>query len=211
MTSLTSSGAKRPCVDHARASTTACGERRGVADGSEVVREDAAVGTRRRVAQHRRRRVGAAWTRARRRAVRAARARAVASTILVRVDDDDERDAPRRDDLLAGVRAARALDEPTVGRDLVGAVDGEVESIEGVERLDARSRAARAACAVRGEVATKTARRRRAGRGRSRGRRRSIRCRARRACRLRPVSAARLGRECFSRSTFTHRAPRGRP
>src|SRR3972149_6363556 len=40
------------------------------------------------------------------------------------------------DDLLARERVAATLDEPSVGGDLVGPVDGDVQAIEVVERLD---------------------------------------------------------------------------
>ncbi len=55
---------------------------------------------------------------------------------LRRVSDDDEALRRGGDDLLARVRAAAALDEPSVGVDLVGAVDRDVEPVELVERLD---------------------------------------------------------------------------
>ena len=46
---------------------------------------------------------------------------------LARVGDDDEALGRRGDDLLAQVGAAAALDQPAVGRHLVGAVDRDVE------------------------------------------------------------------------------------
>ena len=49
---------------------------------------------------------------------------------LRRVGDDDEALGGGGDDLLARVGAAAALDQPAVGRDLVGAVDREVEAVE---------------------------------------------------------------------------------
>ena len=55
---------------------------------------------------------------------------------LRRVGDDDEALSRRGDDLLARVGAAPALDEPAVGRDLVGAVDRDVEPVEVLEGLD---------------------------------------------------------------------------
>ena len=73
---------------------------------------------------------------------------------LGRVGDDDEALGGRGDDLLARVRAAAALDEPAVGRDLVGAVDRDVEPVEALERLDRDPELAPAAASVRGDVAT---------------------------------------------------------
>src|SRR5690349_11538863 len=55
---------------------------------------------------------------------------------LARVADDDEALDRRGDDLLAQVGAAAALDQPAVGRHLVGAVDRDVEMGEAVEVLD---------------------------------------------------------------------------
>jgi hypothetical protein len=55
---------------------------------------------------------------------------------LVRRRDHDEPLGRRRDDLLARMRAAAALDQPALGVDLVGAVDRDVEPLELLERLD---------------------------------------------------------------------------
>ena len=52
--------------------------------------------------------------------------------------------AAAADDLLAGVRAAAALDEPARRIDLVGAVDGDVQLGERFERLDADAQLGRA-------------------------------------------------------------------
>ena len=73
---------------------------------------------------------------------------------LVRRGDDDEARRRGRDDLLARVRAAAALDHPAVGRDLVGAVDGDVERVERLERLDDEPELASARRSVAGDVAT---------------------------------------------------------
>src|SRR5205823_14806500 len=62
---------------------------------------------------------------------------------LVRRGDDDEAVGRGGDDLLARVRRAAALDEPAVRRDLVGAVDRDVETVERVERLDRQTEPAR--------------------------------------------------------------------
>ena len=51
------------------------------------------------------------------------------------VRDHDEALRRGGDDLLAGVGAAASLDQPMIGRDLVGAVDRDVEPIELVEGL----------------------------------------------------------------------------
>ena len=73
---------------------------------------------------------------------------------LARVGDDDEPVGGRRDDLLAQVRAAAALDQPAVRRDLVGRRRSRC-------RGDPRSRTTRRRCrapapfrSVAGEVAT---------------------------------------------------------
>jgi hypothetical protein len=52
------------------------------------------------------------------------------------VDDDDEPVRRGGDDLLARVRAAPALDQPARRVDLVGSVDGDVETVEPREVLD---------------------------------------------------------------------------
>ena len=57
------------------------------------------------------------------------------------VGDDDHAGGGRRHDLLAQERAAAALDEAEVGRDLVGAVDREVELGRLVERRQRHARA----------------------------------------------------------------------
>jgi hypothetical protein len=46
------------------------------------------------------------------------------------------------DDLLAAVRRATSLDQPPVGRNLVGAVNGEIEAVDLVERLDVETQRA---------------------------------------------------------------------
>jgi hypothetical protein len=66
-----------------------------------------------------------------------------------RIDDlvarGDHHEAVRRgrDDLLARVGAAAALDDPVRGIDLVGAVDRDVEPVELLERLDRQPERAR--------------------------------------------------------------------
>ena len=55
---------------------------------------------------------------------------------LVRGDDHDEAIGCRRDDLLPRVGAAATLHEPGVGRELVGPVDGDVESSEAAVECD---------------------------------------------------------------------------
>ncbi len=65
---------------------------------------------------------------------------------LVRRHDDDEPVGSRLDELLPGVGGAAALDEPAVGRHLVGPVDREVEPGRGVragERDDVQAELAR--------------------------------------------------------------------
>jgi hypothetical protein len=59
---------------------------------------------------------------------------------LVRGGDDDEAVGGGGDDLLAGVRAAAALDDPAVGRDLIRSVDCDVEPGDAVERLDGKTK-----------------------------------------------------------------------
>ena len=54
---------------------------------------------------------------------------------LVRGGDDDEPLGRGGDDLLAQLRAVAALHRPTIVRDLVGAVDRDVQSLEPIERL----------------------------------------------------------------------------
>ena len=62
---------------------------------------------------------------------------------LVARGDHHEAVGRGRDDLLARVRAAAALDDPVVGIDLVGAVDRDVEPVELLERLDREPERAR--------------------------------------------------------------------
>ena len=54
---------------------------------------------------------------------------------LGRVADHHETVRRRGDDLLPRVRRPPALDEPSVRRHLVGAVDGEIEAVDRPERL----------------------------------------------------------------------------
>ncbi len=76
---------------------------------------------------------------------------------LVGGDDDDEPVCRRRDDLLARVGAASALDDPAVAGDLVGAVDGEIEAREGAQprkRLDRQAHGLRRLLRGRGRCDT---------------------------------------------------------
>jgi hypothetical protein len=82
---------------------------------------------------------------------------------LVGRRDDDEAVASSRDDLLACVGPAAALDEPGVGRDLVGAVDGDVQPVALAEALERRP-SARAATSVCSDVAMQVMSSRRAAR-----------------------------------------------
>ena len=114
----------------------------GVVDRAEVVGDHAAVRARRDVPQLR----GAEGAQRRLQAEgqqleRDGRPEVVHR--LVRGGDDDEAVGRGGDDLLPRVRGAAALDEPAVGGDLVGAVDREVEPVEGVEGLDREADRAR--------------------------------------------------------------------
>ncbi len=62
---------------------------------------------------------------------------------LARVGDDDEALGRGRDDLLAQVGATAALDQPALGRHLVGAVDRDVEPLQLAELLDRDAELAR--------------------------------------------------------------------
>lgn len=55
---------------------------------------------------------------------------------LVRRRDHDEAIGRRGHHLLARVRGAAALDQPAVRSDLIRAVDGQIQSVELVERVD---------------------------------------------------------------------------
>ena len=141
-TSLTSAGGNSPWSIDARAWPTAAPRRAaGSSTVAEVVGDRAAVGAERHVPQLGLRRARAASPAARTPAARAGSAARSASTTLSDERDHHEAVGRRRDDLLARVRAAAALDEPAVGVDLVGAVDRDVEPVELLERLDRRARA----------------------------------------------------------------------
>ena len=142
-TSWTSSGGNSPWSITPGRRRQPRRERGRVVDRAEVVGDRAAVGAQRHVAQ-----LGLAERAQRRReperrAARAGPAARSASTTLSRRGDHDEAVGRRRDDLLARVRAAAALDEPAVGVDLVGAVDRDVEPVELLERLDREPERAR--------------------------------------------------------------------
>ncbi len=152
-TSETSSGGKRPC-----STTPAVAERRdastaGSPDRAQVVRDQPAVRARRHVAK-----LGGSDARER-------GADTVCEELerdrgadgldeLVGGDNDDEAIGGGRYDFLPRVRRSASLDHPAVGRDLVGAVHGDVEPLELVEGLDGQSELERARLASPREVAT---------------------------------------------------------
>ena len=78
----------------------------------------------------------------------------IRSTVLEESAITTKRSARGRDDLLARVGAAAALDQPVVRGDLVGAVDRDVEAVEPVEGLHRDAELARRARSVATEVAT---------------------------------------------------------
>jgi hypothetical protein len=103
------------------------------------VGDHAAVRARRRVGAHRHRAEGAERAQRRRQAEREQlerHGRRERIDGLRAVGDDDEPRGCRGDELLPGVRTAAALDQPPVRRDLVGAVDRQVEAVERREVLD---------------------------------------------------------------------------
>ena len=127
---------------------------------------------------------------------------------LVARRDHDEARGRGRDQLLARVRPPAALDQPRAGRDLVGAVDRDVELAQRLERLDDQAQR------ERGRLAS-PARSPRSGcraggrRAPPRTARPSSRCRARRACRPRPARR-RSARPRASRLTAVTGRPRQR-
>ena len=137
----TSSGPKRPC-----STTPGVGREPGrelgrVVDRPEVVGDQAAVRAGRHLAELGRGDRGRGSRRRRRRGSPTGSAAEIASTTL-----SDEAMTTKRvrggcNDLLPRVRRPASLDEPAVGSDLVGSVDGEVEALECVEGLDRRARA----------------------------------------------------------------------
>ena len=134
-TSWTSSGANSPWSITPGRRRQPGRERGRVADLAAVVRDRPAVGAERDVAQ-----LGLAEQRQRRgdperQQLERHRWHDRVDDLVAR-GDHDEAVGRRRDDLLARVRAAAALDEPEVGRDLIGAVDRDVEAGELLERLD---------------------------------------------------------------------------
>ena len=115
--------------DEARHGVEQGGQRRGVAHLAVVVGDHAAVGCRRRVAQHR---VGERAQGGRQpegqELERDGRVQPIDR--LVGGHDDDEPVGGRGHDPLAGLRAAPALDQPAERVDLVGPVDGQVEPVD---------------------------------------------------------------------------------
>ena len=105
-------------------------------------------------------------------------------TRLRGVGDDDEVPRGGGRDLLSQVCAPAALDEPPVGRDLVGAVDRQVQFVEGVERSTMQSQASAPTprCAA---TSPRSALARCDARSPLGGRRPSCRCRDRPGCRVR--------------------------
>src|SRR5205823_707283 len=128
--------------DHARGSRQACGQLSGIVDRAEVVGDQAAVRARRHVAQLRGRDGGQRRVDAEGQELKRYRRRERLDELVGR-GDDDEALRGGGDDLLARVRGAAALDQPAVGRDLVGAVDGDVEPGQALEGDDVQAELAR--------------------------------------------------------------------
>ncbi len=125
------------------------------------------------------------------------------------VGDDDEALGRRGDDLLAGVGAAASLDQPAVRRDLVGAVDREVEAVEAVEVLDRDPELAAPARWSRSRW-RRSGSRARARRSRAAGGRPSSRSRDRRPCRPRPARPRPRRRAASRRRRSSAHLPRSR-
>ena len=129
-------------VDDAGSRVEQQGEDLRVGEHTVVVRDHAAVGATRHIAQRHvpeaveRRREAELEQLERHRSVQRGHR-------LRRVGDDHEPVGRDRDQLLARVRGASALHEPAVGRDLVRAVDRHVEAIDRVERLDSQAQLGR--------------------------------------------------------------------
>ena len=136
-------------LDHARGSTRAVGQGGRVVHLAPVVGDDTAVGAgaaRRAVDRAEPAQGGG---RARRPAARAGPAASARSTGLVESAITTKRAGRRGDDLLPGVGRTPALDQPSVGGDLVGPVDGEVEAGRGPRTARSADPRARAAASVR--------------------------------------------------------------
>ena len=107
----------------------------GVANITVVIGDHAAVGTERDIPQ--RHRADASHRRVQAEGEQFQRNRSAQDLDWLRlICDDDEAICRDRDEFLAGVRRAAAFDQPTVRRDLVGAVDRDVEPLDVTERLD---------------------------------------------------------------------------
>ncbi len=126
---------EEPVLDDARRGREPSGQLRRIPDRAQIVSDRVAVRTRRRVAKLRRSERGQGRLQPEREHLERNRGREVVHE-LVRGDDDDEPVRCCRRDLLARVRAAAALDQPTFPRDLVCSVDCDVEAVEGIEALD---------------------------------------------------------------------------
>ena len=135
ITSSTTAGENSPCAGHAGMLIESRGQLGRVAERTLVIGQHAAVGAGRRA--------GAQADVA----DRADRGRQAERPQFERhrgmqrrhelVGRDDDHETPRRhgDDLLAQLGPMTALDRPVVGRDLVGAVDRDIELVDGIERL----------------------------------------------------------------------------
>ena len=184
-TLVTREGGNRPWATTPGTASSMAARRRGVVDVAVVVGEHPAVGRQRRIAQHRageraqggRQPEGQELQRDRR-----------TETIdrLVRGHDDHEAIRRRGHDPLAGVRPSPALDQPADGVDLVGPVDGQVESIDVGEGPDVEPDGAGELCGGRRGRGTGDVQPARA-RGREPARPRWNRCPGRPTCRPRPA------------------------
>ena len=208
-TSLTSRGPNRPCSITPGTPASQPARRCGLVHLADVVGDHAPVRARRGVAEPR----GPERSQGRGDGRTAESSSGIGGADPVhglgRVDDDDEPVGGRGDDLLAGVRSAAALDQPAVRRDLVGAVDREIEAVEAVERLDLEAERTRRGFGLGGgrdAADPKLA----CGERREADGRRSCRCRAPRPSRRRParprVAPRAASRPSTWLSAFTTRA-----
>ena len=155
MTSWTSSGGKSPCSTTPGVPASRAASAARVADLSPEVGDHAPVGASRHVAQLDR--VEPSQGRGEPEGDELDRDGGLQRGDGLRaVGDDDETIGGGCDDLLARVCRAASLDEPAVGRDLVGAVDRQVEPVDGPEVLDVQPELSRGGLrSRRGRDATK--------------------------------------------------------